>query len=142
MQWWCVGLLPFVAPAVVESPPVFWDQALCLLELTWMLPRSLLRYHEKFHSSNVVSLCCSCCCTRLLSVGKSFRLTSGSSLTQGLLIHSVEVRSVALNTAPQFVDLMVSTLDKKRLLKLCTSRWLIVRAVGAAAVVSSASLLF
>ena len=38
---------------------------------------------------------------------------SGSLQAQGLLIHSVEVRSVALNTAPQFVDLMVSTLDKK-----------------------------
>ena len=46
----------------------------------------------------------------LAKASGSFRLKLQA---QGLLIHSVEVRSVALNTAPQFVDLMVSTLDKK-----------------------------
>ena len=74
-----------------------------------MLPGSLLRYHEKFQGSNVVSL------LQLLQYAPFVLLAKDSGLaqTQGLLIHNVEVRSVAFNTAPQFVDLMVSTLDKK-----------------------------
>ena len=76
---------------------------------------------------------------------RSFCTVGQKLQAQGLLIHNVGVRSVVFNTASQFVDPMVSTLDtytKKMLLKLCTSRWLIVEAAGAAAVVSSASLLF
>ena len=36
--------------------------------LPLLLPGSLLRYHVKSQGS-LLSLCCSCCCTRLLSVG-------------------------------------------------------------------------
>ena len=43
------------------------------LELTWMLPGSLLRYHEKIKAA-----CCLCCCSaRLLSVGLGPVVTPG-----------------------------------------------------------------
>ena len=92
----CVFAAGDAAIACVESPShlVGWDQALCLcfccclgctqmlclLELPWMFPGSLLRYHEKIqgsccHSVALRQLCTLLYCWALLIL---LRLESGS----------------------------------------------------------------
>ena len=107
---------------------MLWDQALscwaatqvllvvCLLELTWMLPGSLLRYHEKIHGTvagagDVRAFC--------LSVGTRLKLGQAQGLMLGQMLAQELQCAVltcwvmlSLNTAPQNVPTCWNNLHK------------------------------
>ena len=63
--------VPCLLCHVVELPQCSGIKALpvvylfvCMLELTWMLPGSLLRYHIKFKAAFAISVCCTAVAVR------------------------------------------------------------------------------
>ena len=70
-----------------------------VLELTWMLPGSLLRYHEKFHGTVVTAVA-----VRNFSCTVSLML--GQMLARDSQLHNGHVGMCCLNMAPQ-IDAML-----------------------------------